>query len=194
MLNFIIALVEAMINSYGLLAIFITMVLESAMIPLPSEIVVPLGGFLASKGYFSLITLTLVTSLANLIGSLIAYYLGTKMTWIHKIGFLENHLLASQRFFDRFGLKTIFIARMMPAVRTFISLPAGLAGVPIWEFTVLTFLGSLPWNFLLGYLGYVLGNNWELVHNYGSHLTILVIITLPVFYVLYRKYEKKLME
>jgi len=187
-------MLKGFIDSYGLFAIFITQVFESALIPIPSEIVLPLGGFLAAQGYFSLFSLMLVASLANLLGAILAYYLGTKMTWIHKIIFLEDHLKMSQRFFDKFGIKTIFVARMMPVVRTFISLPAGLAKVPVWEFSFFTFLGSLPWNFILGYLGYILGQNWELVHNYGNYLTILVIIALPMLYVLYRKYEEKLME
>ncbi|MBR9680919.1 MAG: DedA family protein [Candidatus Altiarchaeota archaeon] len=194
MLDFIIAPLEAFVDTYGLLAIIITQILESALIPIPSEIVVPLGGFLASEGYFSLLTLTIATSFANLIGALIAYFIGAKMTFIHKIKFLETHLTMSQKFFDKYGLKTIFIARMMPAVRTFISLPAGLAKVPLWEFTLLTFLGSLPWNFALGYFGYVLGQNWELVHTYGKYFTIFIILMIPVAYLLYRKYEKVLME
>ncbi|MBR9689437.1 MAG: DedA family protein [Candidatus Altiarchaeota archaeon] len=194
MLEFIIAPLEAILNQFGLFAIFVTMVLESALIPIPSEIVVPFGGFLASKGYFSLFTLVIVTSLANLVGSIIAYYVGVKMTWIHKIKFLEEHLELSQRTFDKHGLKMIFFGRMLPAVRTFISLPAGIAKVPIWEFATLTFLGALPWNFALGYFGFLLGENWELVHSYGTYITIAIVLAIPITYFLYKKYEEKLRE
>ena len=187
-----IQVLEVFVENYGLLAVFVTMLLESALVPIPSEIVVPLGGFLASKGYFSLSELVFVTSFANLIGSVLAYYFGTRMGWIHRVGFLEDHLRLSKLFFDRHGLKAVFIARMLPAVRTFISLPAGLAGVPFVEFAVLTFLGSIPWNFALGYAGFVLGSNWELVHVYGRYLTAVVVLSMPVLYLLYRKYEKLL--
>ncbi len=182
--------IEPLVESYGMLAIFITMALESALVPIPSEIVVPLGGFLAYKGYFTLWEVVLATSLANLLGSIVAYYAGTKMGWIHRFSFLEEHLKMSNRFFEKHGLKAVFFGRMMPAVRTFISLPAGMAGVPFWEFSLLTFIGAIPWNFALAYLGYLLGKNWELVHTYGQYLTVLVVLALPVAYWAYRKYER----
>ena len=185
-------MIEQFFSQFGLPAIVVSMFLESALVPIPSEIVVPLGGFLAQRGFFSFWALVIGTSLANLAGSMVAYHLGARMTWIHRFGFLEDHLRMSQRFFDRHGTKAVFFGRMMPAVRTFMSLPAGIAKFPEWEFAVLSFLGSIPWNLALAYLGYFLGENWALVHEYGQYLTVLVVLLIPAGYFLYRRYEKAL--
>ena len=192
MIDQLLPLFEQFFSQFGLPAILFSQLLESAMIPIPSEIVVPLGGFLAQRGFFSFWVLVIGTSLANLVGSIIAYHIGARMTWIHKFKFLEDHLNMSQKFFDRHGTKAVFFGRMMPAVRTFMSLPAGIAKFPEWEFIILTFIGSIPWNFALAYLGYFLGENWAMVHEYGQYVTILVILLIPVGYFLYRRYEKAL--
>jgi len=174
---------ETIVEQYGLIAIGVLMALESALLPIPSEVVVPLGGFLVSLGYFSMLSLVLVTSFANLVGSLLAYYLGHKIRPFLVFEFLEEHLELAERFFETHGVKAVFIGRMLPAVRTFISLPAGLSGkVPLPLFAVFTFIGSIPWNFALAYLGFLLGENWSLVHEYGIYITIGVVIASFIFY------------
>ena len=181
------------VATYGLWAIFITMLLESAMIPIPSEIVVPLGGFFAAKGAFSLWTVVWVSSVANLIGSLLAYYLG-KFARPYFPHFMEDHLELAEIFFKKHGNWAILTGRMLPAVRTFMSMPAGLAHTPIIPFTILTFLGSVPWNFLMAWLGFTLAENWTLVHHYGTYVLIgLIAICLPIgIYVL--KNARKIIE
>ena len=158
-------LVSELVRSYGLPAVFAAMLLESALVPIPSELVVPLAGFLSSLGYFGLLEVVLVSSVANLAGSLIAYFSGAKVR-PHMPGFMLEHLGLSDRFFRKYGVKAVFVGRMLPAVRTFISLPAGLSKVPVWEFALLTFLGSVPWNAALAWAGYLLGENWGLLHRY----------------------------
>ena len=179
---------KGFLAEYGLLAMFVAALTGSAVMPVPSEIVMPFGGFLVSLGYFSLPALVLVSTLGNLAGSLVAYYVGTKMTWIHRIHFLEEHLKVTQKFFDHHGLKAVLFGQMMPAVRMFISLPAGFARVPRGKFMLFTVMGALVWNSSLAYLGYFLGENWELVHQYGRYLSVLVVLLLPVMYLCYRKF------
>ncbi len=179
---------KGFLAEYGLLAMFVAALTGSAVMPVPSEVAMPFGGFLVSLGYFSLPALVLVSTLGNLAGSLVAYYVGTKMTWIHRIHFLEEHLKVTQKFFDHHGLKAVLFGQMMPAVRMFISLPAGFARVPRGKFMLFTVMGALVWNSSLAYLGYFLGENWELVHQYGRYLSVLVVLLLPVMYLCYRKF------
>ena len=172
-------MIEAFVASYGLWAVFATMVLESAMVPIPSEVVVPLAGFFASRGAFGLWTVVWVSTFANLIGSLLAYYLG-KFARPYFPHFMEAHLELAEKFFRKHGRWAVLTGRMLPAIRTFMSMPAGMAHMPIVWFAVLTFLGSLPWNFLMAWLGFTLGRNWTLVHHYGRYILAgLVVVGLP---------------
>ena len=152
------------VEQFGLLAVFVTMALESAGVPIPSEIVVPFAGFMAFLGKMNFGMVVLVSSLANLVGSIIAYFLGAKIR-PYVPGFLKHHLEMSDRFFGEHGTKAVFIGRLLPAVRTFISFPAGVSKVPMTSFVVLTFIGAIIWNALLAWAGYALGNNWTLIHD-----------------------------
>ena len=167
-------LISELVRNYGLLAVFVTMLLESALVPIPSELVVPLAGFLSSLGYFGLLEVVLVSSVANLVGSLIAYFSGARLR-PYMPGFMLEHLEMSDRFFEKHGVKAVFIGRMLPAIRTFISLPAGLSKVPVWEFALLTFVGSVPWNAALAWGGYLLGENWELLHRYMFPISVGIV-------------------
>lgn len=163
---------QTLVNDFGLLAIFVTMTLESACIPIPSEIVVPFGGFLAAQGHVALWQVVLVATTANVVGSLIAYGVGFYggRALILRYGryfFISaHHLEAAERWFDRRGEITVFLTRMMPAVRTFISVPAGVARMDLRRFVLYSFLGALPWNLALAVLGYLFGENWELLQGY----------------------------
>lgn len=150
----------------GLPGVFVLMLLESACIPIPSEATMLFAGFNVSEGHYSLIAVTVVGSLANLTGSWLAYAVGYygRVDLIEKHGhrlFIKpHHLHAADRWFERHGDATVFFTRMMPIIRTFISLPAGVARMPFLRFSVLTFLGCLPWVFALAFIGQQVGANW----------------------------------
>jgi membrane protein DedA with SNARE-associated domain len=143
------------------------MLLESACIPIPSEATMLFAGFNVSEGHYSLFMVTLVGSVANLVGSWVAYAVG----WFGRVDILEkhgrklhikpSHLATADRWFERHGDATVFFTRMLPIVRTFISLPAGVARMPFWRFTVLTTLGCIPWVFMLTFIGKEAGDRWE---------------------------------
>jgi membrane protein DedA with SNARE-associated domain len=164
------ATLSNLVASYGLLAIFVTMAGESAGLPISSEIVVPLGGALAAQGKLNLVLVVLVSSVANLAGSLIAFYLtrryGERVVLSRAgrwMGLSRGHLRLANRFFDRFGLWAVFVGRLLPIVRTYISFPAGLSRIGYVRFTVATLGGAIPWNFALAYAGYRLGQHYEAV-------------------------------
>jgi len=150
----------------GLPGVFILMLLESACIPIPSEATMLFAGFNVSRGEYSLLAVTLVGSFANLVGSWVAYAVGYygRVDLIEKHGhrlFIKpHHLHAADRWFERHGDATVFFTRMMPIIRTFISLPAGVARMPFWRFSALTFAGCLPWVFALTFIGQQVGENW----------------------------------
>jgi membrane protein DedA with SNARE-associated domain len=155
------------VGDLGLPGIFILMVLESACIPIPSEATMLFAGFNVDRGEYTLIAATLVASLANVVGSWIAYAVGYygRVDLIEKHGhrllIRKHHLEVADRWFERYGDATVFFSRLLPIVRTFISLPAGVAKMPFWRFTVLTFVGCVPWMFMLTFIGMQVGERWE---------------------------------
>src|SRR6266478_1128474 len=166
-----------LVSAWGYIAIFVTMVGESAGLPISSEVVVPLGGALASLSKLGLggpvvelILVVLVASLANLTGSLIAFWLTRRFgetvvlsrfgRWM---GLSKGHLRLANRFFDRFGLWAVFLGRLLPIVRTYISFPAGLSNIGYVRFTLATLAGAIPWNLALAYAGLQLGKSYEKV-------------------------------
>jgi Uncharacterized membrane-associated protein len=166
MTNWLISLVAA----WGYIAIFVTMTGESAGLPISSEIVVPLGGALASQGRLNFVLVVLVASVANLSGSLIAFYLtrryGERVVLSRagrRMGLSRGHLRLANRFFDRFGLWAVFVGRLVPIVRTYISFPAGLSKIGYLRFTLATLAGAIPWNFVLAYAGLKLGQRYATV-------------------------------
>jgi membrane protein DedA with SNARE-associated domain len=166
-------LTQALINlvgTWGYIAILVTMTGESAGLPISSEIVVPLGGALASQGKLNLVLVVVVASIANLAGSLIAFYLtrryGERVVLSRagrRLGLSRGHLRLANRFFGRFGLWAVFVGRLLPIVRTYISFPAGLSKIGYVRFTLATLAGAIPWNFALAYAGLQLGNNYASV-------------------------------
>ena len=180
-------LLADMVREYGLLAIGVLMAMESALIPVPSELVVPLAGFLARLGFFSLTEVVLVSSFANLIGSLLAYRFGREIMPLLPGKFFKEHAETAGEFFRKHGEKAVFFGRLLPAVRTFVSLPAGIARFPLIRFALLTFLGSLPWNFALAYAGYLLGEKWKMIHLYLKPLTLITLLSVIIIYAAYQK-------
>jgi membrane protein DedA with SNARE-associated domain len=155
------------VDKAGMGGIFVLMLLESACIPIPSEATMLFAGFNVAEGRFSLFWVVMVGTLANLVGSWIAYAIG----YYGRIDILEKHgaklhikpkhLQWADDWFERYGDATVFFSRMLPIIRTFISLPAGVAKMPFWRFTVLTFVGCLPWVFMLTFIGQQVGDRWE---------------------------------
>jgi membrane protein DedA with SNARE-associated domain len=178
-----------LVTRYGLLAIFALMTGESCGLPIPSEVVVPLGGVLASGGHLNLLAVALVASIANVVGSLIAYAVAARWGLPvllgpgRYLGIRAHHVELAQRWFSRYGLPAVFVGRLLPVVRTYISFPAGLARVPLGRFVLLTFAGAVPWNLALAYAGYTLGKNYDKVTVFiqrGGYLIAVVILLVLV--------------
>jgi len=177
----------SLVATWGLFAIFITMTGESAGVPISSEVVVPLGGALASQGKLSFVMVVAVSSVANLAGSLIAFYLtrryGERVVlsrfgrWL---GLSAGHLWLANRFFDRFGLWAVFLGRLLPIVRTYISFPAGLSKIGGVRFTLATLSGAIPWNFALAYAGFKLGQHYDAVATYLGPFALPIAIGIVI--------------
>lgn len=154
------------VDAMGLVGVFILMTLESACIPIPSEATMLFAGFNVSLGHYSLLAATLVGASANLLGSWIAYGVG----YFGRVELLERHgrklhisrrqLEQADRWFEKYGSAAVLVTRMLPIVRTFISLPAGVARMPFVRFSLLTFVGCLPWVFALAFIGKQAQDNW----------------------------------
>ena len=155
------------IGATGLFGVVLMMAIESACIPLPSEIIMPFAGYLASLGHFSLVAAATAGAIGCNIGSLVAYEVGKHggRPFVERWGgyFLvtKRDLEWADRFFARYGSLAVFIGRLLPVVRTFIALPAGIARMPLLKFHIYTFLGSWPWCYGLAYVGYHLGQAWN---------------------------------
>ena len=183
----IIDFVISFISSLGYPGIFLLMILESALIPIPSEIIMPFSGFLVSKGTFDPISVVLAGTFGNLVGSILTYYLGIKAgrAFILKYGkyilFKKSHLEFTEELFEKYGDKISFFCRLLPAVRTYISLPCGVGKANFVKFSIYTFLGSLIWNSMLTYIGILLGNNWKNIDKYAIYLDIVAACVIVGF-------------
>src|SRR3954447_2963604 len=154
------------VGDLGLPGIFALMLAESALIPIPSEATMLFAGFNVSNGEYPLWAVVAVGTAANLVGSWIAYAIG----YYGRVDILEkhgrklhikpSHLAWADHWFERYGSATVFFSRMLPVIRTFISLPAGVARMPFWRFTLFTTLGCIPWIFMLTFIGKQVGDRW----------------------------------
>ncbi len=173
-----------LIGNWGLPAVFFLMLLESACIPVPSEAIMPFGGFAVSEGKLTLAGIVIAGVAGNLVGSWITYaigYYGGRPfvdRWGRYVLLRPHHLDAAQHWFDRYGAPVVFFGRMIPIVRTFISLPAGFGKMRFWKFTLFTVLGCVPWVLMLGYLGEKLGANWEKIRPYLHYADYVVVLAL----------------
>ena len=155
------------VRELGLWGVFVLMLLESACIPVPSEATMLFAGFNVSDGEYTLFAAVAVGSFANLVGSWVAWWLGRigRVDILEKHGrklhIKQSHLDWADRWFERHGDATVFFTRMLPIIRTFISLPAGVARMPFWRFSVLTLAGCIPWVLMLTYIGKEAGDRWE---------------------------------
>ncbi|MDE1769546.1 MAG: DedA family protein [Thaumarchaeota archaeon] len=174
------------ISNTGYLGIFALMVAESALIPIPSEIIMPFSGYLASTGKLDPILIILAGSVGNLVGSLIAYIVGIKLgrEVILKYGkyvlLKKSHLDWTESFFKKYGDRSTFVSRLLPAIRTYISLPAGIAKMNLKKFAIYTFAGSIIWSAMLTYVGVALGDEWTKIRQYSHYIDIAVIAGIIV--------------
>lgn len=186
MVESIVNWIVGVISQLGYPGIILTMAIESALIPLPSEIIMPFSGFLVSQGRFDFWLVGLCGAFGNLLGSWVAYWLGYWGEGVVARRFIRNYgkfillsegeLDKAERLFRRFGNLIVFGSRVMPAIRTVISLPCGMARVPILKFSVLTFFGSLIWSYFLAWLGVLLGENWETLRPIFRKFDIAIVI------------------
>lgn len=188
------------IIAWGYPAIVVGMALESANIPIPSELIFGFAGYLVYAGHLDF-TLVVVTGvLGGLLGSILSYLIGYYggRPFVRKYGryvFLTPQKVAlAERWFTRYGLAAVFFARLLPMVRTFISLPAGFARVDFGKFVLYTALGSTPWTMLLVYAGMLLGENWYKLMSMGHTATVVVALALVLalaYYLLRGKIEPR---
>jgi len=173
------------IGSAGVVAVFLLMTLESACIPVPSEAIMLFAGFSVSKGELTLFGIVAAGVLGNLVGSWIAYAVG----YYGRIDLLEKnrlihvnpkHLKWADDWFAKYGAATVFFSRMLPIIRTFISLPAGVAEMPFWRFTAYTVAGSVPWVLALALVGEAVGDNWESWRHKLGYLDYVVLAAIVV--------------
>jgi membrane protein DedA with SNARE-associated domain len=179
--------ITSFIAHLGYAGIFSLMILESALIPIPSEIIMPFSGFLSSTGKLDPFLVTLSGSLGNLIGSLLTYYLGIKAgrKFILRYGkyilFKKEHLEITENLFRRYGDRISFVGRLLPGIRTYVSLPAGIGKSNFTKFIVYTFAGSIVWNSMLTYVGMSLGSSWKNIDKYSIYLDVAAILLVAAF-------------
>jgi membrane protein DedA with SNARE-associated domain len=180
------------IGNHGYLAVFVLMLLESACIPIPSEVTMVFGGALATTTFaavlgvakLNFVAVAVDGAVANLVGSWVAWgvgYAGGRPLidrWGRYVLLRRREIDRAHDWFDRHGEAAVFFSRLLPVVRTFISLPAGVVRMPFWRFSVFTFLGCLPWTFALTAAGYLLGRSWHSVETYFRPISIAVAVAL----------------
>ena len=183
--------VSSIISALGYWGISIGMLLESACIPIPSELVLPLAGNMAAKGVVGLLRANIAVALGSMIGSLIAYGVGYNggRSFILKYGkyffVSEKHFYQAEKTFRKYGSAAVFFGRLLPVIRTFISLPAGIARMSLKKFVLYSICGMLPWNFILIYLGYRFGQKYDEVISPIFHKFEYLVIGCILFGVLF---------
>ncbi len=198
------SLIIQLIQSTGYLGIFILMMLESTLIPIPSEVVMPFSGFLVGQHHLSFIWVVIAGTLGNLVGSLIAYGIGfwleenLVLSVISKYGkflLLSTHdYEKSKKWFTTYGDKAVLISRVLPVDRTFISLPAGIYAMNIKKFSLYTIIGSLFWSIFLTSIGYYLGSKWNSFEGYFRKFDIAIVIGIVLlagFYIYHKRSSMK---
>lgn len=193
----IIKFIEHTISTMGPLGVALLMAIESCNIPLPSEAILPFAGYLVSKGVMSIHVAAFAGAIGCVIGSIPSYYLGYfgGRPFIEKHGkwFLisKHDLEIADKWEQKYGNYAFFICRMLPIVRTFISLPAGILKADIKQFLAFTFLGSLIWSYPLVYVGMKLGEHTEALKHFWHKFDLAIVLILSVLFVLYLKHHLK---
>jgi membrane protein DedA with SNARE-associated domain len=193
-LSALVSFIVAVISAAGYAGVIGLMTIESACIPLPSEVIMPFAGYLVSAGRFSLIGAATAGALGCNIGSTIAYLVAAHggrtafERWGKYVLIRHEELDRAEHFFARYGAVTVFVGRLLPVIRTFISFPAGLARMPMLKFQLYSFIGSWPWCFVLAYVGMVLGARWDsdptfrrLFHEFDAVILVVLLAGLAWF-------------
>lgn len=184
---------------YGYFAVALLMAMENACIPIPSELILGFAGYLIFADQMTFTGAMTAGMIGGMVGSIFAYLVGSYggRKFVDKYGkyFLikKSHVDLAQRWFDKYGIRAVFFSRMLPVVRTFISLPAGFARVNFKAFLFYTFAGSLPWTALILYLGILFGENWKKLLEIGHEASIIVVIAILVVIAIYiyRRHKNK---
>lgn len=180
----LVGFIISFISGSGYVGIALLMGIESACVPLPSEVIIPFSGFLVAAGRFSLWGVALAGAIGCNIGSIVAYWVGALggrplvERYGHYVLVSRHDLETADRWFASYGDWAVFFARLLPVVRTFIALPAGISRMNFLRFNIYTFLGSLPWCFALAYAGMRLGQRWETLEPYFHRFDTIFIILL----------------
>jgi len=183
--------VTYIISHLGYPGVFLLMALESACIPIPSEFIMPFSGFLVATGQMNFWVVVLLGSVGNLAGSWLAWWVGHRggRPLVEKYGkyiLLSHHDLdAADRYFQKYGQNTVLFARLMPIVRTFISLPAGISKMDFKKFSLYTFIGVIPFTAALTYAGIKLKENWAGLQPYFHKFDLIIAVGIAVFLVWY---------
>lgn len=184
------------ISSIGYAGVFILMALESAALPVPSEVVMPFAGYLAYQGIFDLVLISIVGAAGCTAGSILSYFVGLKggRPFLERYGkyllIKTDHMDLAESWFDKHGDKAVLLSRLLPVVRTFISLPAGIGRYDFKKLVFFSFIGSLPWTFALAYVGFLLGPYWESILSFFNGLDIFIVgvlILLAVYFFFLKK-------
>ena len=197
MLHDIVMTIVEWVNQFGYLGIFIMMFLESTFFPFPSEVAMIPAGYLAAKGDMNLIAAIVVGTLGSLTGALFNYYLARKYgrKGVLRFGkyffFTEDKLQKMEAFFVNHGSFSTFVARLIPGVRQLVSLPAGLSKMPLDKFALHTTLGAGLWVIVLVLLGYFLGENEELIHEYLHQIVLVTLGLIVIASIIYVFINKK---
>lgn len=177
-------------DALGYFGLAFLVALENVFPPIPSEIILPLAGFNSSKGSMNVLIAIVFATIGSLVGAVILYYVGYFFgenrvralvnRWGKWLGFKESDIDKADGWFDKYGGLAVMLCRVVPIVRSLISIPAGLRKMPLLSFMLYTTIGSLTWNTLLIFAGYLLGDNWEFVEDYVSYLQYAVILVVLV--------------
>ena len=194
LMSLVVTPIVDVVSMAGYAGIVALMAVESACIPLPSEVIMPFAGYLVSIGQMSLPSAATAGAIGCNIGSTIAYYVAARggraafQRWGSYVLISPSDLDRAERFFDRYGAATVFVGRLLPVVRTFIAFPAGLGRMPMLKFQIYTFLGSWPWCFALAWIGYVLGDRWhsdpamrDFFHRFDVAIAVVIVAAAVCF-------------
>jgi membrane protein DedA with SNARE-associated domain len=192
--HIVIFYITELIKDFGYIGLFVGMTLESACIPISSEVLLLFSGFMVDRGILNFWAVVFAGVFGNLVGSILTYIIGENggRSFLLKYGkymFINReHIEKSEYYFQKYGEVVVFIGRNLPIVRTFISLPAGIARMNFMRFVVFSFLGCIPWNIALTYIGVKLGKNWSTLEDYTFPFSVAIVVLLVVLVI--RHYRK----